>query len=254
MDFPDVSIVLQVGLPLNADSYTHRVGRTARAGKDGRAIILLTQAESFFLTVNHQFPIESYPASEKILNDSSSVNAMTKILQSIEPKSKQKAYSAYLGFMKVFINKMQINAVDLVGMANNFALKGMQSGEVPEMEKKTVGKMGLKGVGGIRYTTNPRNDNSDQKANAPAMRETFRGGNPSRRLRHQGFSEPIDASISMHGSVNQGPRSHEVLAKKPSKSNEPGGRRPSYSQKRSRTHMEGRGGGKRKAASPKRHS
>ncbi len=57
MDFPDVSLVLQVGLPADADSYTHRVGRTARAGKDGRAIILLTQGETFFLKVNRQFPI-----------------------------------------------------------------------------------------------------------------------------------------------------------------------------------------------------
>ena len=58
MDFPDVSLVLQVGLPADADAYTHRVGRTARAGKDGRAANLLTQTESFFLSVNRQFPIK----------------------------------------------------------------------------------------------------------------------------------------------------------------------------------------------------
>lgn len=136
MDFPDVSLVLQVGLPADADSYTHRVGRTARAGKDGRAIILLTEGESFFLKVNRQFPIQPYPASAQILNDSDSAETMTTALQAIDFKSKQKAYSAFLGFMKGFLNKMQLSPAGLVKLANDFALKGMQSGEVPGMERK----------------------------------------------------------------------------------------------------------------------
>lgn len=67
MDFPDVSLVLQVGLPADADSYTHRVGRTARAGKDGRAIILLTQDETFFLKLNRQFPIQPCKRSFEVI-------------------------------------------------------------------------------------------------------------------------------------------------------------------------------------------
>ena len=151
MDFPDISLVVQVGLPADTDSYTHRVGRTARAGKGGRGIIILTQKESFYLKKNRQFPIKPYPASDKVLHDSDSTNEVRKALNLIDPDSKQKAYSAYLGFMKTYMNQMQLNAVELVKLANDFALNGMQSGEVPEMEKKTIGKMGLKGVPGIRY-------------------------------------------------------------------------------------------------------
>ncbi|KAK4990986.1 hypothetical protein LTR28_001405, partial [Elasticomyces elasticus] len=63
MDFPNVGLVIQVGLPSSGEQYVHRVGRTARAGNDGRAVILLTQAESYFTKVNPQLPIRPYPIS-----------------------------------------------------------------------------------------------------------------------------------------------------------------------------------------------
>lgn len=139
MDFPNVSLVVQVGLPSVTDAYTHRVGRTARAGKDGRAVILLTHGESFFLSVNRQFKITPHASSETILKDSESANKAFRALQGIDDQSKQKAYSAYLGFMKGSMNKMNLNANGLVKMANELALQGMGCGEVPEMDKKTIG-------------------------------------------------------------------------------------------------------------------
>lgn len=36
MDFPRVTNVLQVGIPADKESYIHRLGRTARAGAEGR--------------------------------------------------------------------------------------------------------------------------------------------------------------------------------------------------------------------------
>lgn len=229
MDFPDVSLVMQVGLPADADSYTHRVGRTARAGKDGRAIILLTQTESFFLKVNRQFPIEPYPASDKIQNDSSLGNEIYHNLQSIDPKSKQKAYSAYLGFMKGFLNKMQMNGGDLVRMANDFALKGMKSGEIPEMEKKTIGKMGLKGVPGIRYATAtalPHADRPSQKRGAPGPDRASEGDSLSRRLRHQGVPEPMRASSGVDGWKFW--NGNGASGGRPSRRKEPNGRMEAY--------------------------
>jgi len=212
MDFPDVSLVLQVGLPADADAYTHRVGRTARAGKDGRAILLLTEAESFYLKVNRHFPINPYPASDKIVNDTSSSRKISDALQKIDSKTKRKAYSAYLGFMKVFLNKMQLNTAELVQMANVFALKGMESGEVPEMEKKTIGKMGLKGVPGIRYAQGSADDHPGTKRRAPTQDRAAAADAPSRRLRHQGVPEPLGTNGSMNGFGGQGRGGHQARA------------------------------------------
>ncbi|KAF2704618.1 DEAD-domain-containing protein [Pleomassaria siparia CBS 279.74] len=45
MDFPDVTHVIQIGLPRERESYIHRLGRTGRAGKEGEGWILLTPFE-----------------------------------------------------------------------------------------------------------------------------------------------------------------------------------------------------------------
>ncbi|KAL8767663.1 MAG: hypothetical protein Q9209_005922 [Squamulea sp. 1 TL-2023] len=198
MDFPNVFLVVQVGLPSDADAYTHRVGRTARAGKDGRAVILLTDAESFYLRVNPQFPIKIYPASANILASLDSTDTLNVALQSADPVAKEKAYAAYLGFMKTFMNKLKLNPAGLVQMANQFALEGMHCAEVPKLEKKTIGKMGLKGVPGISYALAGPPSTSNKQAShnrspvqqvkknkRPASSLSNHEKGPSRRQRHQ---------------------------------------------------------------------
>ena len=74
-------------------------------------------------------------------------------MNSIDEKTKQKAYSAYLGFMKSFMNKLRLKPEGLVAMANELAMEGMGCPEPPAIDKKTVGKMGLKGVAGFRYAS-----------------------------------------------------------------------------------------------------
>ncbi|KAA8570562.1 hypothetical protein MFRU_031g00240 [Monilinia fructicola] len=45
MDFPNVTHVVQIGVPRDRDSYIHRVGRTGRGGKEGEGWIIMTQDE-----------------------------------------------------------------------------------------------------------------------------------------------------------------------------------------------------------------
>ena len=108
MDFPNVTCVIQVGLPMNGEQYVHRVGRTARVDKDGRAVILLTQAESFFLSANRQLPIKPYVHTAQIVQDTTSPQIAGKLLNTVDEKTKQKAYSAYMGFMKGCMNKLRL--------------------------------------------------------------------------------------------------------------------------------------------------
>jgi len=54
LDIPNVDCVVNFDLPDDSKTYVHRVGRTARAGKSGRAISLVTQYDAeIWLRIEH---------------------------------------------------------------------------------------------------------------------------------------------------------------------------------------------------------
>ena len=55
IDVPDVSCVINMELPLETESYVHRIGRTARAGESGAAISFVTGEERAQLKAVERF-------------------------------------------------------------------------------------------------------------------------------------------------------------------------------------------------------
>lgn len=54
LDIPNIDCVINFDLPDDSTTYIHRVGRTARAGKAGRAISLVTQYDAeVWLRIEH---------------------------------------------------------------------------------------------------------------------------------------------------------------------------------------------------------
>jgi len=148
MDFPNVSLVVQVGLPMNTEQYIHRVGRTARAGKEGRAIMLLYENETFFTKTNPSLPIKSYPV-DVVAELPKYQPVVDKAFPYVEETAKAKAYQAFLGYNKTYVKKLRLDNKDLVKIANDYS-RAMGCPEPPMIDKRVVGKMGLKGVPGLR--------------------------------------------------------------------------------------------------------
>ncbi len=61
IDVPDVSCVINMELPLETESYVHRIGRTARAGESGAAISFVTSSERNQLKAVERFIKKTIP-------------------------------------------------------------------------------------------------------------------------------------------------------------------------------------------------
>ena len=162
MDFPSVTHVFQVGLPMDRESYVHRLGRTARAEADGRGIIILSQPEAFFLHQLKGIDLQQYPdlplAREGVANAVKSLGG------------KHKIYQAWLGYYKGSLKPLKWSPAELVRQANIFALQSLGCPEVPGIEKTTVGKMGLKSVPGLVVTPNRPRDNQHGRGGGEGRR------------------------------------------------------------------------------------
>ncbi|KAK3685236.1 P-loop containing nucleoside triphosphate hydrolase protein [Podospora appendiculata] len=148
MDFPDVGLVVQIGLPSDTEQYVHRVGRTGRAGKLGRAVIVLIPEELSFVRNNRQFPIKETTTVHPRASPTLSADVIRQALEKIPEQSKTQAYVAFLGFTKTLKKVHGLESNGVVQLANRFAAS-MGCTEPPALESSTVGKMGLKGVPGL---------------------------------------------------------------------------------------------------------
>jgi ATP-dependent RNA helicase MSS116, mitochondrial len=149
MDFPNISNVFQVGIPMDKESYIHRLGRTARAGREGRSVFILTSHESYFS--KYTLKEMDFEASEPDLSPQmkGEVEAASGGFE-----SKAKVYQSWLGYYKTFSRSLGWDDAKLVAEANKFAIEGLNTGEIPALEKSTVGKMNLKGVKGLNVIAN----------------------------------------------------------------------------------------------------
>ncbi|KUJ19462.1 DEAD/DEAH box helicase [Mollisia scopiformis] len=144
MDFPGVTNVFQVGIPSDKESYIHRLGRTARAGAEGRGTFIISQDETFF----SQWTLKEI-TFEKAQPDLRATDEVLKIAEKMEPEQHAKVFQAWLGYYKNHTKGMKWDNERLVREGNAFALNGMGAPEPPGIRKTTVGKMGLKGVKGL---------------------------------------------------------------------------------------------------------
>jgi hypothetical protein len=63
IDVPTISHVINFGLPMKPEDYTHRIGRTGRAGRSGVAITIAQHSERIKIRAIERFTQQPLPAS-----------------------------------------------------------------------------------------------------------------------------------------------------------------------------------------------
>jgi ATP-dependent RNA helicase DDX49/DBP8 len=69
LDIPTVDLIINCELPRNAVSYVHRVGRTARAGRRGRAVSLVSEADVALVHAAEKVSGRSLEKCEEVTDD-----------------------------------------------------------------------------------------------------------------------------------------------------------------------------------------
>ncbi|CAN4115473.1 unnamed protein product [Withania somnifera] len=145
MNYPDVTLVIQVGIPVDRQQYIHRLGRTGREGKEGEGILLLAPWEQYFLDGIKDLPMESCLVSHL---DPRVKAKMEEAMEKMDASVKEAAYHAWLGYYNS-VREIGRDKTTLVELANQFS-ESIGLEKPPSLFRRTALKMGLKDIPGIR--------------------------------------------------------------------------------------------------------
>ncbi|MGL5151442.1 MAG: DEAD/DEAH box helicase [Clostridium sp.] len=116
IDVEGITHVINFDLPVEKDSYVHRIGRTGRAGANGKAISIVTQREQRLLE-----EIENYigfKINEAEFNQNNKASDSLNILKTKPATKRDKSKNIKNEVTKIYLNggkKKKIRAGDIVG-------------------------------------------------------------------------------------------------------------------------------------------
>ncbi|CAG8961632.1 hypothetical protein HYFRA_00006169 [Hymenoscyphus fraxineus] len=129
LDFPAVDWVIQIDCPEDADTYIHRVGRTARYERAGKAVLFLDPSEEdgMLKRLEHKkVPIQMTKPRQK---KQQSVKPQLQNMCFQDPELKYLGQKAFVSYARsIFVQKdkeiFDINKYDLEGYASSMGLPG----------------------------------------------------------------------------------------------------------------------------------
>jgi len=193
MDFPGVTHVIQIGLPLSEDQYVHRIGRTARGNSSGEGWLLLTryamrEARSKLRGMPLRIDDTLETAKVDMTKDAQLPEPAAKILSQVGhamskvPRPlKAHVYVATLGQHSWMDNKQT-----LVDALNTQAQFGWGMAEPPRVSRHVAQKLGLHHCSGLEYGHEEYSESS-REGGGGGGRGTF--GNQRMSRGNSGFNK-----------------------------------------------------------------
>ena len=159
MDFPNVTHVIQIGVPTSMDQYVHRIGRTARGDKNGEGWLLLPRIEYR----DFKYRLKPFPLKEDQSLLTASVNMKEEaqlpehvagILRAVGERTaaipahmKDDAYRALLGTHQQLQDKPA-----LIRSMNDLAQYAWGMAQPPGVTMAVATRLGLRGIPGLRIS------------------------------------------------------------------------------------------------------
>ena len=142
IDVENVTHVINLDIPLEKEAYVHRIGRSARAGKSGKAITFITKFEDRYL--NDIEDLIGFKIKEEDINkleySQDEEEAAKKYLSKTNKKKIPKGNKLNSQIVKLYFNggkKKKIRAVDFVGTISN--IENINSEDIGIIEIKDNG-------------------------------------------------------------------------------------------------------------------
>lgn len=136
IDVLGITHVINYDLPVEKEAYVHRIGRSGRAGNNGKAISIMEPYEERLLNEIEEyieFKINEYNIHELIENDNANLK--------IPPKVKlEKDATLNKGIIKLYFNggkKKKIRAIDFVGTISS--IQGINSEDIGIIDIQDLG-------------------------------------------------------------------------------------------------------------------
>ncbi len=193
MDFPNVTHVIQVGLPPSEEQYVHRIGRTARGDKTGEGWIFITNLEAG--EVRHKIP-NMHLQPDKTLETAKvdmkkdahlpehTAKTLTQIgdaMKMVPRGLKAGSYMAALGIYQWYSNKQV-----LVDALNDRAKYGWGMETPPKVARMLASKLRLDRVQGINIGFEERDTDNARDNGMRGGRSGAGGGRGSYGSDRQG--------------------------------------------------------------------
>ena len=127
LDIPGVHLILQYDPPQDPNAFVHRIGRTARIGNSGKALIFLCPEEDTYVEF---LGIRKIPIKEQVLKSTDGSKDVLSELKSIvlQDRAKvDKGIRAFVSFVRAYKEHQcnfifQFKKLDFASLAHNFAI------------------------------------------------------------------------------------------------------------------------------------
>lgn len=189
MDFPDVTHVIQLGIPRDRETYIHRIGRTARAGKEGEGWLFAHQGEQDVLRQRlaklplaidtTSLPVAAADLSQEIPADAPYASTLEQFKQGFSDIPRLVKVQSYMGQLGTATGNFTSKRLAIHAL-NQMAINGYGMETPPPISSKIAQLMGLNRIEGVRISSG--RDYSDSNDASP-----------------RAFDRPIDRGFARFG-------------------------------------------------------